>query len=92
VTSTDDAIKAINASLYDDLMTYSQAGKALGLSQGTLRRLIKNDELRATRLGRQVYIFESSVRSYVRNFHERLESDIPVPPAQRTDSGDTWSA
>jgi excisionase family DNA binding protein len=53
---------------------YSEAERVSGFSRGTLRKLIGNGQLRATKIGRYMRIDKHSLENYMRdhNYAEQL--------------------
>lgn len=56
-----------NGNLTQDSVSYLEAQRFSGLSRGTLRRLVRNDQLRATKVGRTTRINKHSLEAYVEN-------------------------
>ncbi len=46
-------------------LTYHEAGTVVGLSRGTLRKLIATEEIRAAKIGKAVRISRSSLEAYL---------------------------
>ncbi len=64
----------LNENITHDWVDLTEAERFSGISRRTMRRLIRNGQLRATKIGQEMMIDKHSLRRYMRdhNFGEQL--------------------
>ena len=64
-----NVVEQLHREFYAGLLTLDQTRQALGISRYHLDRLIKDGELRTTRVGPTTYIGQGTVRNYIAAAH-----------------------